>query len=391
MMSDEFIQFQEFLKKKKSVSKTLKRNKSIKNFPHKPINFFSGYETTDEELQPKKSFNVIDTSLKMADFDVLRPLGHNGFCYNCLVKQKSTNSIYVLNKYKNITDFRNNSARICKNIIEVNRIPQVFHSGFIIKKFYQFYHENAICFIEEYYPTGLDFQKILSDHSALEETIVKFYIAELVLAIDCLHESNVIHGNLHLSNLELDSKGHLKLTGFELSSISNKKHIKTKKIKIIEKTENDLNDLKLDSKGFFKLEGSELIKKKTRITGTPDYIAPETLNRTQKSFSCDWWALGVILFEMIVGVPPFNDVTIPKILDNIKNLAIPWEMIKLGDGDDCMSENTADLIKKLLVLDPAKRITRNGSWDLKKHKFFKGIDWIHIRNSKAPIIGKLNI
>ena len=354
-MSDEFLQKQKSLKKQKNLYKTLKRNKSIENLSHKPLNYFSGYETTDEELQPTKAFKGIDTSLKMADFELLKNFSCHQYSYNWLVKEKSTNTLYFLKIYKNIIDFTKKRVKPFKNLIAVNRISEVFHSSFIIKTCFQFYNENNICFVEEYLPNMSNFDSILHDLQCLEENVVKFYIAELILAIDCLHNSKVIHGDLSLKNIFVDSKGHLKLTGFEFSIIApNKKW-----------------------------------KKPKCIMGTPDYIAPEVLNGSQNKencFSCDWWALGVVLFEMIVGVAPFNDNTVSKVFDNILNLAIPWNLIKIGNGEDCMSENAADLIKKLLVLDPNQRITRNGSWDLKKHKFFEGIDWIGIRNSKAPII-----
>jgi len=123
------------------------------------------------------------------------------------------------------------------------------------------------------------------------------------------------------------------------------------------------------------LSSQNNLSRKHRVVGTPDYIAPEILKGSDNwmnSPSVDWWALGVMIFEFIVGMPPFNDSDWKEIFENILKLAIPWDQLNIGQGDDCMSEEAADLIKKMLVLDPEERITKNGSADLKKHKFFEG-------------------
>lgn len=107
-----------------------------------------------------------------------------------------------------------------------------------------------------------------------------------------------------------------------------------------------------------------------RIIGTPDYIAPEILRGSDfNNPSSDFWSLGVMLFEFATGNLPFNDDTIDKIFDNILNMRIPWEDITIGEGEDCLSERTADLIKKLLEPNPKKRLN---VVELKKHQFFEG-------------------
>lgn len=101
------------------------------------------------------------------------------------------------------------------------------------------------------------------------------------------------------------------------------------------------------------------IKKQNRILGTPDYIAPEILNGLEGSLnnpSVDYWSLGVILFEFLVGVPPFTDDTVEKIFDNIKNLRIPWDEIPVGIGEDLISYDALDLLKKLLNRNPKRKI-----------------------------------
>ena len=127
------------------------------------------------------------------------------------------------------------------------------------------------------------------------------------------------------------------------------------------------------------------LKKPHRLIGTPDYMAPEIiLGQSITNYSIDWWSLGVLLFEFLCGAPPFNDDSPEKIYDNIVKLRIPWDQITIGNffsffvfcvigyGEDCLSPEAADLIKKLLVVDYTQRLGANGAHEIKQHSFFKG-------------------
>jgi len=128
-------------------------------------------------------------------------------------------------------------------------------------------------------------------------------------------------------------------------------------------------------------------KKVHRLVGTPDYMPPEIIEgASTNNFSIDWWGLGVILFEFLCGVPPFNGDSPEEIYDNIVKRKIPWDQITIGYGSDCVSPEAADLINKLLTLDPENRLGANDAMEIKKHPFFNGIDWKNLRTQKAPII-----
>lgn len=138
-------------------------------------------------------------------------------------------------------------------------------------------------------------------------------------------------------------------------------------------------------------------KELNRIIGTPDYMAPEIIKGKDCSDrSVDLWSLGVILYEFLVGVPPFNDDSMEKIFDNIVNFRLEWPNI--GYEEDCITPEAADLIKKLMNPDPKKRITLS---EVKKHAFFKSIFFVYncinngldfdlekVKNLSAPVVPK---
>lgn len=120
-------------------------------------------------------------------------------------------------------------------------------------------------------------------------------------------------------------------------------------------------------------------KQAKRIVGTPDYIAPEIIKGESVSNpTLDWWSMGVIMYELMTGLPPFNDLTREKIFDNITNLRMEWPQI--GYDDNCISPDAADLIKKLLDPNYKTRLGANGGQEIKAHKFFEGIDFSKIRS-----------
>ena len=114
-----------------------------------------------------------------------------------------------------------------------------------------------------------------------------------------------------------------------------------------------------------------------RVVGTPDYIAPEALMGTGYGPSVDWWALGIVLFELLVGFPPFNDESPTHIFQNILKKEICWPL-----PPEELAPDAKDLIEKLLATDPTERLGANGAAEVKKHPFFAGLDWDNLLGTK---------
>jgi len=288
-----------------------------------------------------------------------------------------------------------------ENLKAERDIYKVIKGDYVVKALWTFHYQNYICFVLEYMVGG-DISNLLERVGCLDEWVARFYFAELVLAVESLHALDIVHRDLKPGNVLLDHNGHIKLTDFGLSEQGleqMKKHQFTKQpsyeeMAELRKKEEEVIFNFLDEarspllKGFDnevkKKEKKEKKpdkrnrasigkdKKLHRIIGTPDYMAPEIVKGEDcNSKSVDWWSMGVILYEFLVGVPPFNDDSVEKIYDNILNFRIEWPNI--GYEDDCMSPEAQDLIRQLLEINPKNRLgTKSGAEEIKKHPFFKG-------------------
>lgn len=281
-----------------------------------------------------------------------------------------------------------------------SKIFDCISSEFVVNAFFKFTYETFICFVMEYMNGG-DFGHLLKSEQYFEESVAKFYIAELILAVEYLHSIGIVHKDLKPDNMLLDHNGHLKLTDFGLSdmtmetykfrekeiySVLEKKHKSLNKILQINNQasvgnffsykmeENGKEDLPEESSSKKLIKRSLGSSSRRRFVGTPDYIAPEIIiSADKRGKTVDLWGIGVILFEFLTGIPPFNDDTPDKIFENIVNLKIPWEDIEIGTEENQVSPKAFDLISKLLVLDPEKRLGKKSINEIKSHPFFSGI------------------
>lgn len=197
--------------------------------------------------------------------------------------------------------------------------------------------------------------------------MVRAYISELVLVVEYLHSIGIIHRDLKPSNILISADGHIKLTDFGLSKIGVFESDFTKR--------GPLTDLSGSAGGWnsdvsdddFDLAGS-------RIVGTPDYLSPEVLLGEQARFAADWWAVGVMMFELLTGSTPFGDVNSEAVFSNILNK----ERYEWPSPEPVISEEARDLVNNLLVHAPNKRLGSNGAHQIKEHDFFTGIVWSNV-------------
>jgi len=389
-----------------------------------------GYFSDSQIKNPCATFKVQQPSVCITDFEPIKLISKGGYGRVWLVRKKATKELYAM-KVINLAE------KLMKNLddmIKEKKVLTLASEDFVVRGLFTFTHETCICFVMEYMIGG-DLGHLLNYCGAFDEDVAKFYIAEIILAVDYLHSLGVVHRDLKPDNILLDKDGHAKLTDFGLSETGLTQKIRARagsfdgkmvnqveerlaaidklygsltnldnslnlhvKIKLNEKTYESRDFSSGEQKTPFKSSGSHnRIRRKggPRIIGTPDYMAPEVIQEiTNTNYSIDWWSVGVMLFEFITGATPFgledcdsdrkmsNDQIAKKIFQNILALKIPWNQINIGYEEGCMSPEAADLIKKLLVVDYTQRI---GVKEIKEHKFFKGINWETLRKRQAPV------
>ena len=295
------------------------------------------------------------------DYESLAIIGRGAFGEVHVCKEIKTGKIVAIKKIKKEILIQKNQIIHIRN---EQLIMSKVKSPWIIELKASFQEDDYLYLVMEYLPGG-DLMALLIKKDILNENEAKFYISELILAIESIHKLDCIHRDIKPDNILIDSNGHIKLSDFGLAKVSEK---------IFE-------NQKDESFNINKLSH----KKNYSCVGTAYYVAPEVLNKKGYNQNIDWWSVGVIFFEMLVGYAPFcskeTTEVCYKILHWEKYLEIP-KKVKI-------SKEAEDLIRKL-INNSNERLGKNGVDEIKKHPFFNDIDWDNIKNLKPPFIPQLN-
>ena len=299
-------------------------------------------EDKDKDKSKKKKLKV-----KIKDFEKLNTVGLGSYGRVCLCKKKKSGKVYVMKILKK------------NDIIKQKQVDHVYSEYTILSKLkhpfivqligVNFEDPKYIYFILEYIQGGELFT-LLRSNVTFPVPQTKFYIAHIITVFEYLHSKNIVYRDLKPENILINKNGYLKLTDF----------------------------------GFAKQLDSEKAKTYT-LCGTPEYLAPEIILNKGHGKAVDWWTLGILLLEMLVGIDPFSDdepmKTYQKILKGKINF--PKEIDK----------DAKSLIKHLLVQDTTKRYgcLKNGVKDILNHRFFDGFDWKNFvyLSMEAPYIPQI--
>ena len=298
------------------------------------------------EFVDKHEDNPLGIKLSFHDFEKLKVLGKGSFGEVLLVKLKANNKYYAMKiLIKKQVKLRHQEVHTKAErdlMVKIN-------CPFIVNIKFAFQDSVKLYIITEFMQGGEMFFHLHKEKKFSDEK-TRFYVIEMVLAIEFLHKNKMLYRDLKPENIMVDASGHIKLTDFGLS-----KMIKKQK------------------------------EKAFTICGTPQYLAPEILSDEGYDNSVDWWSLGCVMYEMLVGKAPFR---IPKgsyLSADLykKKITIP----------EYVTPEAKDLISQLLVPNPKKRLGYgvDGSKKIKDHIYFKGVNWEDAWNQKLtpPFIPQL--
>lgn len=265
----------------------------------------------------------------LEDFTILKVVGRGSFGKVMLVQKKDTKLVYAMKSLRK-------DALIEKDQIEhtltERQIMMHANHPFLVKLEYAFATTDKIFFVMSYMRGGELFYH-LRENKKFPEPRARFYACQIALALGHLHSSNIVYRDLKPENILMDDQGNVYLTDFGMAK-------------------------------FLPENGST-----NSFCGTPEYLAPEIIACRGHGITADWWSYGILLYEMMVGIPPFYN----------QNVQLMYELIQHGElkfpTRQPLSPEAQDIIMKLLDRNPARRLGANGVEEIKSHPYFRGVNW----------------
>ncbi|XP_037541461.1 rho-associated protein kinase 2, partial [Nematolebias whitei] len=315
----------------------LRKNKNIEAF----VNRFEKVVNELRELQ-----------VKLEDFEKVKLIGRGAYGEVQLVRHKASKKVYAMKQLSKFEMIKRSDSAF---FWEERHIMAFNNSPWIVQLCCAFQDDHHLYMVMEFMPGG-DLVTLTINYD-IPEKWARFYTAEVVLALDAIHSMGFIHRDVKPDNMLLDQNGHLKLADFGTC-------------------------LRMDSTGMVNCDTA---------VGTPDYISPEVLQSQggdgNYGRECDWWSVGVFIYEMLVGETPFYAEsligTYGKIMNHQNSLSFPDDME--------MSPDAKNLICAFLT-DRTVRLGRTGVDEIKHHPFFKSDQWTfdNIRDTVAPVVPELH-
>ncbi|XP_027719202.1 microtubule-associated serine/threonine-protein kinase 4 isoform X3 [Vombatus ursinus] len=321
---------------------------------------------TAETPETDESVSSSNTSLKLrrkpreSDFETIKLISNGAYGAVYFVRHKESRQRFAMKKINK------------QNLILRNQIQQAFverdiltfaENPFVVSMYCSFETRRHLCMVMEYVEGG-DCATLMKNMGPLPVDMARMYFAETVLALEYLHNYGIVHRDLKPDNLLVTSMGHIKLTDFGLS-----------KVGLMSMTTNLYE-------GHIEKDAREFLDK--QVCGTPEYIAPEVILRQGYGKPVDWWAMGIILYEFLVGCVPFFGDTPEELFGQVISDEINWP-----EKDEAPPPDAQDLITLLLRQNPLERLGTGGAYEVKQHQFFRSLDWNSLLRQKAEFIPQL--
>ncbi|CCD27328.1 serine/threonine-protein kinase NDAI_0K01370 [Naumovozyma dairenensis CBS 421] len=319
---------------------------NIRLYNHQWISLENGQGKINISIDYKPAKNK---HLSIDDFDLLKVIGKGSFGKVMQVRKKDTQKVYALKAIRK--SYIVSKSEVTHTLAERTVLARI-NCPFIVPLKFSFQSPEKLYLVLAFINGGELFYH-LQKEGRFDLSRARFYTAELLCALETLHKLDVIYRDLKPENILLDYQGHIALCDFGLCKLNMKDSDKT-----------------------------------DTFCGTPEYLAPELLLGQGYSKVVDWWTLGVLLYEMLTGLPPYYDEDVPKMYKKI--LQNP---LRFPDGFD---EDAKDLLIGLLSRDPTRRLGYNGTDEIKNHPFFSQLSWHrllmkgYIPPYKPPVINSMD-
>ncbi|KAF8639504.1 hypothetical protein AX17_001409 [Amanita inopinata Kibby_2008] len=386
------------------------------------------------------------SKVDVSAFIKLKTIGHGAFGVVSLVKERSSRNLFAMKELRKTDMLRKGQeghVRAERDLLKAASMSSTpGGTDWIVRLYYSFQDRDHLYLVLEYMGGG-DLLNLLIEKDVFDEDFTRFYIAEMVLAIESCHKHGFIHRDIKPDNFLFDPNGHIKLSDFGLATDLHWAHdtsyYEHQRLQLLRKYGIDLEDgngmkdgrktKRMNRKevealmgkgdgdgGIFTWREKNRRKLAYSVCGTNSYMSPEVIRGHGYSYSCDWWSLGVIMFECLYGYPPFvsnsRHVTRQKILNWKQALRFPSRPSVSHEGINLMQQLLCEPEDRLGTQAPSS-ISRpdslivqsrrsgfipyhgtSGSIDgaelIKSHPWFKGIDWVKIRRYPAPYCPELH-
>lgn len=286
--------------------------------------------------------------MSIDDFELLKVVGRGSFGKVMQVQKRDTRRIYALKTIRKAHII--SRSEVAHTLAERSVLAQI-NNPFIVPLKFSFQSPEKLYLVLAFVNGGELFYHLKSQQT-FDINRARFYTAELLCALECLHGFNIIYRDLKPENVLLDYTGHIALCDF----------------------------------GLCKLNIGEGVRTNT-FCGTPEYLAPELLLNNGYDKTVDWWTLGVLLYEMLTGLPPYYDENTNEMYRKILH-----DPLHFHDNTPGLVPPVArDLIARLLDRDPKRRLGVNGAAEIKAHNFFHSIDWRKLLDRKYEPTFKPNV
>ncbi|KAI0092425.1 AGC/NDR protein kinase [Irpex rosettiformis] len=331
------------------------------------------------------------TKLGLDDFRTVKVIGKGAFGEVRVVQKTDTGKIYAMKTLKKEEMLKKDQlahVRAERDVLAESNSP------WVVQLYYSFQDPAYLYLIMEFLPGG-DLMTMLIKYDTFSEDVTRFYIAECVLAIEAVHKLGFIHRDIKPDNILIDKDGHIKLSDFGLSTGFHKQHDSAYYARLLDSANGAQSPtsaarnsvavnaihLTMSSKDQIATWKANRRKLAYSTVGTPDYIAPEIFLQKGYGNECDWWSLGAIMFECLVGYPPFCSESTHDTYTKI----IHFQQYLMFPDDVHLSREAEDLIRRLITSQDRRLVVDQ----IKHHPFFYGVNWNAIRQIDAPFIPRL--